>query len=68
MARAKENLSTLKEKAAEMAAKQKEIVAKIKELENARALEIGRFVVDIEKRGWADFDAESFKTAITALA
>jgi hypothetical protein len=67
MAQQKSSLAALKEKAAEHAKKTKEIQNKIRELENARILQVGKLVADYHKKNWEAFEAGSFKKAVAEI-
>lgn len=68
MARVASSITSLKAKAAEHALKAKELNAQIKELENARALAIGKLIVGAESKNWEGFDLTVFKTSIASLS
>jgi hypothetical protein len=63
----KQTITALKAKAAEHSAKAKEIQSKIRELESACFLQIGKLTADYQRKNWDGFDPTGFKKEIAAI-
>jgi hypothetical protein len=67
MAQKKVTVSSLKEKAASHANKARQIQNKIRDLENAQYIQIGKAISDHFKKNWDGFELPHFKKTVSDI-